>query len=51
VGENAPNGCDKPIKFNRLGVELIAPGRKRLFAFAGERVRGQSDDWDVADCP
>src|SRR5215469_8096664 len=48
VGENAPNGCDQPIKFDRFGVELVAPRRERLFAFTGERVCGQGDDWDVA---
>src|SRR6516164_11864909 len=48
VRENAPQRCDQPIKFDRLGVELVAPRRERLFAFAGERVRGQGDDWDVA---
>src|SRR5262249_20308906 len=48
VGENAPDGCDQPIKFDRLGVELIAPCRERLFAFTGERVRGEGDDGDLA---
>ena len=33
VGENALNGCDQPIKFDRFGVELVAPRRERLFAF------------------
>src|SRR5215471_7988624 len=47
VGENAPKGCHQPIKFDRLGVELVAPRRERLFALAGERVRGQRDDRDV----
>src|SRR5262249_42551776 len=32
----------------RLGVELVAPCRERLFALAGECMRGQGDDWDVA---
>ena len=48
AGENASNGCDQPIKFDRLGVELVAPCRERLFALAGERMRGQGDDWDLA---
>src|SRR5262245_2498320 len=48
VGEDAPNGCDQPIKFDRLGVELVAPRRERLFALTSERVRGEGDDWDVA---
>src|SRR5262245_4489903 len=48
VGENAPKDCDQPIKFDRFGVELVAPRRERLFAFTGERVRGESDNGDVA---
>src|SRR6516162_777371 len=48
VGENAPKGCDQPIKFDRLRIKLVAPRRERLFAFTGERVRGQRDDGDVA---
>jgi hypothetical protein len=36
VGENAPNGCDQPIELDRLGVELVAPRRERLFTLAGE---------------
>src|SRR5262245_13018843 len=48
VGENAPNGCDQTIKFDRLGVELVAARRERLFAFAGERMCGQGDDGDLA---
>ena len=39
MGENAPNGCDQPIEFDRLGVELVAPRRERLFAFTGEREK------------
>jgi hypothetical protein len=37
--ENSPQRCDQPIKFDRLGVELVASCRERLFALAGERVR------------
>src|SRR5262249_22215826 len=48
VGDNAPNGCDQPIELDRLGVELVAPRRERLFALAGERMRRQRDDRDVA---
>src|SRR5262249_14953889 len=48
VGENAPKGCDQPIKFDRLRIKLVAPRRERLFAFTGERVRGEGDDGDVA---
>src|SRR5262245_16016282 len=48
VSENAPKGCDQPIKFDRLGVELVASRRERLFALTGERMRGQRDDGDVA---
>src|SRR5262249_26602659 len=48
AGENAPKGCDQPIEFDRLGVELVAPRRERLFAFTGERMRGERDDRDVA---
>src|SRR5262249_53511423 len=46
--EHAPNGRDQPIELDRLGVELVAPRRERLFALAGERMRGQRDDGDVA---
>src|SRR5262249_12553715 len=46
--ENAPQRCDQPIKFDRLRVELVASRGKRLVSFAGERVRGEGDDWDVA---
>jgi hypothetical protein len=38
--KKAPNGCDKTLELDRLGVELIAPSGDRLFAFAGQRVRG-----------
>src|SRR5215510_1287212 len=48
VGENAPKDCDQPIEFDRLGVELVASRRERLFALTGERMRGQGDDGDVA---
>src|SRR5215475_3904547 len=48
VGENAPNGCDQSIEFDRLGVELIAPRRERLFALAGQRMCRQGDDGDLA---
>src|ERR1700730_11569961 len=48
AGENGQRCCDQPIKFDRLGVELVASRGERLFAFTGERVRGQGDDWDVA---
>src|SRR5262245_65880967 len=47
VGENAPKDCDQPIEFDRLGVELVASRRERLFAFTGKRVRGQRYDRDV----
>jgi hypothetical protein len=46
--EHAPNGRDQPIELDRLGVELVAPRGERLFALAGERMRGQRDDEDVA---
>src|SRR6516225_9956318 len=48
LGENAPNGCDKTLEFDRFGVELIAPRRECLFALAGERMRGEGDNGDVA---
>src|SRR5215471_1687944 len=48
VGENASKDCDQPIEFDRLGVELVASRRERLFALTGERMRGQGDDGDVA---
>jgi hypothetical protein len=47
VREKAPNGGDKTLELDRLGVELVAPSGNRLFALAGQRVRGQSNDWDV----
>src|SRR5215469_3513731 len=43
-----PQRRDQPLEFDRLGVELVASGRKRLLALAGERVRGGRDDRDVA---
>src|SRR5262245_63211829 len=48
VCENTANGCDQPIEFDWLGVELVASRRERLFALPGERMRGQRDDGDVA---
>src|SRR5262249_45155273 len=39
---------DQPLKFDRLGVELVASGRERLLALAGEGMRGERDDRDVA---
>src|SRR5215831_15624090 len=48
LGENAPKGCDQPIKFDRLAVELVAPRDERPFALAGERMSGESDNGDVA---
>src|SRR5262249_15492490 len=48
LSKNAPEGCDQPIKFDRFGVELVASCRERLFAFTGGRVRGESDNGDVA---
>src|SRR4029450_1546429 len=47
VGENAPNGCDQTIKFDRLGVELLAPRGYRLLTLASQRMCGQGDDWNV----
>src|SRR5215467_4563304 len=46
--EYPPQRRDQPLEFDRLGVELVASGRKRLLALAGERVRGERDDRDVA---
>ena len=48
LGENAPNGCDQPIEFDRVGVELVAARGEGIFALTGERMRGQSYDRDVA---
>ena len=48
LGENAPKGCDQPIKFDRLAVELVAPRGERPFALAGERMCGESNNEDVA---
>jgi hypothetical protein len=47
VRENTPHGRDQSIEFYRLAVELVAPRGERLFAFAGERMCGESDDWNV----
>src|SRR6516164_8121505 len=46
--EYPPQRRDQPLEFDRLGVELVASGRKRLLALAGERVRGERNDRDVA---
>src|SRR3984893_5625100 len=48
VRENTPHGRDQPIEFDRRAVELVTPSGNRLFALAGQRVRGQNDDRDVA---
>ena len=48
VGENAPNCCDQPIKFDRFSIELVALCRERLLALASERMGRQRDDGDVA---
>src|SRR5262245_22861389 len=42
-----PNGCDKTIKLDRFGVELLAPRGNRLLALARQRMCGQSDDGNV----
>src|SRR5262249_11775442 len=42
-----PNGCDQTIKFDRFGVELLAPRGNRLLALARQRMCGQSDDGNV----
>src|SRR3954470_14945437 len=46
--ENAPNGCDQPVEFDRLSIELVAARGDRLFALAGQRMSGESDHWNVA---
>src|SRR5262249_19206951 len=46
--EHPPQRRDQPLEFDRLGVELVASGAKRLLALAGERMRGERDDRDVA---
>src|SRR6266700_291959 len=43
----SPNGCHQTIKFDRFGVELLAPRGNRLLALAGQRMGGQSDDGNV----
>src|SRR6516225_1400121 len=43
-----PNGCDQTIKFDRFGVELLAPRRDRFLALARQRMCRQSDDGNVA---
>src|SRR5262249_6585427 len=42
-----PNHCDQTIKFDRFGVELLAPRGNRLLALARQRMCGQSDDGNV----
>src|SRR5215469_7425645 len=42
-----PNGCHQTIKFDRLGVELLAPRGNRLLPLARQRMCGQSDDGNV----
>src|SRR6266699_1624626 len=46
--EHPPQRRHQPLEFDRLGIELVAAGAKRLLALAGERVRGERDDRDVA---
>src|SRR5262245_58408144 len=48
AGEDAPQRRDQPIELDRLGVELVASGGERLLARAGERMRGERDDRNVA---
>src|SRR5262245_17568263 len=43
-----PNGCDKPLEFDRFGVELLAPRGNRLLALASQRMCGQDNDWNVS---
>src|SRR5260370_34370339 len=43
-----PRGCQKALKRNRLRINLVTTRRKCLFALAGQRMRRQSDDRDVA---
>ena len=45
--EHAPNGRDQTLEVNRFRVELVTPRGDGLLAFAGQRVRGHADDWDV----
>jgi hypothetical protein len=33
--KNAPKGCDKPLEFDRLGIERIAPRSEGLFPLPG----------------
>src|SRR5260370_38842691 len=48
VRENTPQGSDQSLEFYRLAVELVAPRRERLFAFAAECMCGESNNGDVA---
>src|SRR5215510_5826008 len=48
IGEQPPQRREQPLEFDRLGIELVAPRRKRLFSGARERMRGERDDRDVA---
>src|SRR5262249_18938314 len=47
VRKHAPNGRDQTLEVNRFRVELVPPRGDGLLAFAGQRVRGHADDWDV----
>src|SRR6476620_12017097 len=46
--ENAPNGCDQPVEFDRLGFELVAAGGERLIALSCQRVSRKGYHGNVA---
>src|SRR6266487_786210 len=46
--EHPPQRRHQPLEFDRLGIELVAAGAKRLLALARERMGGERDDRDVA---
>ncbi len=48
VRNHAPDGCDQTLEFDRFGIELVAARGNGLLALAGHRMRGHSDDRDVA---
>ena len=49
-GKNAPNGRDQAVEFDRLGVELVAPGGERLFTLSCQRMSRKGDHGNVAGC-
>src|SRR5499427_1856935 len=46
--EDAPQGRDQAIEFDRLGIELVTTRGNRSLTLAGERMRGKSNNRDAA---